>query len=329
MRVLVTGASGFVGGHLVEELLSRGYDVVGMVRPTSDVGLLRELGVELRVADLTDPPSLARAVEGVDAVVHLAAYYTFHGRRELYRLVNVEGTRALLEACVRRGVRRFVYCSTTEAVGPVSVVPADEDHPPNPQYDYGRSKLEAEGVVRSYGGRVDYTILRPSGIYGPRCVDDVSYWFIRAWVRNSPTTWFIVGSERNYVQFAHVRDVVQGFALALEREESVGRTYFISEDRWYTYLEVYEIMAGLTGREVPTRRVPPALAKAMMWPVHLANLARGRYDFMWDPRTVDAVTADRAYSVERAKRELGYRPRYDLRTGLRETIEWYREEGIM
>ena len=179
MKVLVTGASGFLGGsHLVELLVEKGYEVVGMVRKTSDTSLLDRLGVEKRVADLTDPSSLVKAVRGIEAVVHLGAYYTFHGKKELYELVNVQGTRNVLDACLGEGVQRFVYCSTTEAIGPVREIPAHEDHPPNPQYEYGRCKLKIESLVKGYADRIKTTIIRPSGMYGPRNVHDISCYFI-------------------------------------------------------------------------------------------------------------------------------------------------------
>ncbi|MEM2599947.1 MAG: NAD-dependent epimerase/dehydratase family protein [Thermoproteota archaeon] len=331
MKILVTGASGFLGGHLVEEMVSKGYSVIGMVRKSSDTSLLRSLGVELRIGDLTDPESLNRATGNIDIVVHLAAYYTFFGKKEMYRRVNVEGTRLLLEAALRNGVKRFVYCSSTEAIGPVKNTPAEEDSPPNPSYEYGRSKLEAEKIVRSYGEKgFEYTILRPSGIYGPRNVDDISYWFITAFARNALPTRIIVGDGRNLIQFAHVKDVVQGFLLALEKlETSRNQTYFISEDRAYTYLEVYEILSELCNRPPPRIHVPPILAKTFVTPVELLNRLRGRVDFTWKTSTVNDLTSNRAYSIRKAMRELGFKPKYNLKTGLRETIEWYRENGYI
>jgi nucleoside-diphosphate-sugar epimerase len=331
MRILVTGASGFLGGHLIEEMVSKGYDVIGMVRKSSDTGFLRSLGVELRVGDLTAPESLSQATEGIDVVIHLAAYYTFFGKEDLYRKVNVEGTRLLLEAALNNGVRRFIYCSSTEAIGPVKNPPADEDSPPNPSYEYGRSKLEAEKVVRSYGeGGIEYSILRPSGIYGPRNVNDISYWFITAFAKNALPTRIIVGDGKNLIQFAYVEDVVQGFLLVLEKPEvSKNQTYFISEDRAYTYLEVYKILAELCNREPPRIHVPPLLAKTFVIPVELFNRIRGKVDFTWRTSTVNDMTSDRAYSISKAMKDLGFRPKYDLKTGLRETIEWYRENGYI
>ncbi|MEM2980576.1 MAG: NAD(P)-dependent oxidoreductase, partial [Thermoproteota archaeon] len=198
-------------------------------------------------------------------------------------------------------------------------------------YEYGRSKLEAEKIVREYGEKgMEYTILRPSGIYGPRNVEDISYWFITAFAKNSLPTRIIVGSGKNLIQFTHVKDVVQGFLLVLEKPEiSKNQTYFISEDKAYTYLEVYKILSELCNRDPPKIHVPPILAKTLVMPVELFNRLRGKVDFTWKTTTVNDLTSDRAYSVSKAMKELGFKPKYDLKTGLKETIEWYRENGYI
>lgn len=329
MRVLVTGASGFLGGYLTELLTAKGVETVAMVRKTSNTLLLDRLGLEKRVADMTDPSSLRNAVKEVDAVIHLAAYYTFHGKKELYDLVTVKGTRSILEACLLEGVPRFIYCSSTEATGPVTEIPASEDHPPNPQYEYGKSKLKAEGIVEEYHGKLKTTIIRPSGIYGPRNLDDISYYFITSCSKNSLATKMLVDHGSGTIQFVHAKDAAQGFYLALTNPNSHGKTYFISEDRWHTYREAYEIISRLTGRKPPTFNLPKPVAKALIYPVFAAKSAFGEWSFLWDPKTVDAVTSNRAYSIEKAKRELGYSPRYSLEDGLTETIQWYRENGII
>jgi dihydroflavonol-4-reductase len=329
LKVLVTGASGFLGGHLIEFLTAKGLEVVAMVRKTSDTSLIDRLGWEKRVADMTDPPSLCTAAKGVDAVIHLAGYYTFHGKKELYDLVTVQGTKSILDACLQEGVKRFVYCSSTEAIGPVEDVPALEDHPPNPQYEYGRSKLKAERIVREYDGKLETTIVRPSGIYGPRNIDDISYYFITSCARNSLATRMLVDHGSAVVQFVHAEDAAQGFYLALTKANSIGKTYFISEDRWYTYREVYEIISRITGRKPPTLSLPKLAAKALIYPAFIAKSAFGEWSFLWDPKTVDAVTSNRAYSIEKAKRELGYCPKHSLEAGLKETIRWYRDNGIL
>jgi nucleoside-diphosphate-sugar epimerase len=329
LKVLVTGASGFLGGHLTELLTAKGLEVVAMVRKTSDISLLDRLGLEKHVADLTDPQSLRTAVRGADAVIHLAAYYTFHGKNELYDLVTVQGTKSILSACLKEGVTRFIYCSSTEAIGAVDDIPAREDHPPNPQNEYGRSKLRAECVLREYDGKLETTIVRPSGIYGPRNLDDISYYFITSCTKNSLPTRILIEHGSAVVQFVHVKDVAQGFYLALTNANSIGKTYFISEDKWHTYREVYEIISRITGRRPPTFNLSKSAAKMLIYPVFIAKSVFGEWSFLWDPKTVDAVTSNRAYSIEKAKTELGYSPKYTLEDGLKETIQWYRDNGIL
>jgi dihydroflavonol-4-reductase len=329
LKVLVTGASGFLGGHLTELLTAKGLKVIAMVRKTSDTSLLDRLGLEKRVADMTDPQSLRTAVKGVDAVIHLASYYTFHGKKELYDLVTVQGTRNILGACLQEGVARFIYCSSTEAIGAVKEIPAREDHPPNPQNEYGRSKLRAERVVGEYDGKLGTTIVRPSGIYGPRNLDDISYYFITSCAKNSLPTRMLIDHGSAVVQFVHAKDAAQSFYLALTNANSIGKTYFISEDRWHTYREVYGIISRITARKPPTLSLSRPVAKALIYPVFIAKSAFGEWSFLWDPKTVDAVASDRAYSIEKAKSELGYSPNYSLEDGLKETIQWYRDNGIV
>jgi|YelNatPaOPRAMG01_1025707.scaffolds.fasta_scaffold11705_4 nucleoside-diphosphate-sugar epimerase len=330
-KVLVTGASGFLGTHLVRELVRQGYSVVGMVRKTSNIRRLENLGVEVKFGDLTDSASLVEATKGIDVIVHLAAYYTFSGKSELYMKVNVEGTKSLCEAAVKNAVKRIFYCSSTEAIGPVSRPPGDENTPPNPQYEYGRSKLMAENIVRSFAVRgLEYTIIRPTGIYGPENVDDVSYWFITSFAKKSLATRIIVGAGQNLIQFVHVQDAVQGFLLALNKlDTSKNQTYIISEDRAYTYNEVYKILSEICKIDPPSVHISPLLAKLLIAPVGFVKRLLGDENFMWRVSTIDSVTTNRAYKIEKAKKELGYGPRYDLKKGLEETVKWYRDKGMI
>ena len=172
-------------------------------------------------------------------------------------------------------------------------------------------------------------MIRPPGIYGPRNVDDISCYFITSFAKKSLATMMLIGSGSNVVKFVHVKDAAQGFYLTLEKDGSWGLTYFISENGWHSYSEVYKILSGITGRKAPTVTVPKQMAKALVYPVHLARIASGNWHFMWDPKTVDAVTTDRAYSIEKARKELGYTPRYSLEEGLRETVQWYRQNGMI
>ena len=330
MRVLVTGASGFLGGYMAEELVRRGHLVVGMVRKGSDTDLLRKLGIELRIGDLEDQASLETVTKGVDAVIHLAAYYTLKGSKERYERINVQGTQSLMEAMLKNGVRRLIYCSSTEAMGPTPHPPADEDSPCEPNYEYGRSKLRSENLIREYQKKgIEFTIIRPSGIYGPRNLDDVSYWFITSYA-NTWASKIMVGSGKRVLQFAHVEDVVRGFVLALERPEvSAGRTYFITDSRAYSYEEIYGILANIFGKDPPKWHVGVLLAKIIAAPIQAFNWLRRKKDFVWRVDSMNTFKVDRYYSIERARKELGYQPKYSLPDGLKETADWYRAKGYV
>jgi dihydroflavonol-4-reductase len=330
LRVLVTGATGFLGGHMVEGLIDSGHEVVGMARQGSDVNLLERLHVEIRRADLTDVASVQRALNGIDIVVHLAAYYTFSGKKEMYEKVNVQGTKNLLQAMGQSGVRRIIYCSTTEVMGPTPNGIADEGSECHPYYEYGRSKLKAEQIVRDAGLQgIEYAIMRPSGIYGPRNLDDVSYWFITTFA-NSIASKFLIGDGKKVLQFVHISDVVQAFILALDHFDAAkGKTFIVTDSRAYSYEEIYGILASIFGKKPPSLHIPIPLAKAMVAPIQLVNAIRRNPNFIWRVSTMDTFKVDRNYSIERARKELGYEPKHSLPEGLKETAVWYQKNGFI
>lgn len=324
MKVLLTGGTGFIGSHLVEALTG---DVVCLVRKLSDTAHLEKVGVELVYGDLKDPKSLKKAVKDVDVVYHLGAYYTFHGVWDKFYKTNVLGTEHLVEAC--ENIDQFIYCSTTEAVGPVTAVPASETHPLNPVYEYGKSKLVAEKfLLEEIEKGFPATILRPVGVYGPRCVNDVSYYFMVHLARNSLLTKFVAGSGDNLVDFVFVKDVVQGFVKA-RAKKAVGETYFISSQKPLTYNEAYRVLCKLLERDPPHLHIPPFLAKAAVAPLELLYKGAGKEDFMVHVSTVDATQHDRAYSWEKAHRDFGYTPEYSFEEGACITLDWYRENGYI
>ncbi|MEI6796512.1 MAG: NAD-dependent epimerase/dehydratase family protein [Methanomassiliicoccales archaeon] len=323
MKYLLTGATGFLGRHLLKHR-TEGVQWIPAARKQEDIDLFHEEHKEARRFDLHDPDGMREAVRGCDGVVHLAAYYTFRGVRSEYQRSNVDGTKALLDACEKEVVSQFLYCSSTEAMGPTKGI-ASEDAPLNPEYDYGRSKMMAEEAVRTSG--LDWRIVRPTGIYGPGNINDVSYWFITSFDASFATK-FIIGSGRNLIQFAHVDDVCHGIIQALAPAGSHG-IFNITDERAYSYDEVYAIMSELVGKKPPRTHLPAWLAKALIAPAEGMNKLMGRENFLYHLSTVRSVTTDRAYSIENARTKLGYLPCHPLPDGLRETVQWYREHGYM
>jgi dihydroflavonol-4-reductase len=277
MRVFVTGASGFVGGHVVSALRARGAEVHD------------------ERAELLDPAALEYAFSGCDAVVHAAARYSYDDDAVGIARVNVEGTRNVIEACIRTGVERLVYTSTAGTCGPVRGRPAtEEDAPPAWELEvpYKRTKLEAEQLVLAAAGpELETLVVNPTAPVGEgdarptptgRMIAGVAGGRIRGYV---PTTGLNV---------VDVRDVAEGHALALEHGRSGTRYLLGGVDLWLE--ELFAVVAALAGRPRPRFRVPYAVARAAA-AVGLANR-----------NEVRLARLPMFFSSAKAERELGYAP---------------------
>ena len=322
MRVLVTGATGFTGGHLARTLAKRGYQVRALVRSAAPA--LRDAGVETVTGELRDPASLARAADGVAIVYHVAAIYRQAGLREAeYRAVNAAAVRTVIEAAAAGGARRVVHCSTVGVHGDVEHPPANEDAPVRPGDIYQLTKLEGERVARQAGADtgVEVVIARPTGIYGPG--DRRLLKLFRGVARRR---FFILGDGRIYYHLTYIDDLVEGFRLCGEVPAAAGRTYILAGGEVTTLNELAALIAAEAGVRPPSLHLP-------VWPFWLAGAACEALcaPFGLEPpiyrRRVDFFTKSRAFDISRARAELGYAPVVTLREGIRRTLEWYRQEG--
>lgn len=318
--VLVTGGTGLVGSHVVDALLETGLSVRCTVRATSNLRWLEGKAVELVEADLT-AGALGQAVAGVDGVVHCAGL-TRGSRRELLA-ANQEGTRALLAACGDTGRQgRFVFCSSQAAAGP-----GRPDRPrrvtdvPAPVSDYGRSKLAAEEEVLGQSDRLGITILRPAAVYGPRDEDTLPYFRMA-----SRGLLVAPGLRERLVQLVHVRDVAQAMLKALQRDEALGRTYFVAHPEVVSWRRMAAAMTQALGRRAVTLRLPSALVGAAGAISEL--FGGGRRTGQLDRRRARDM-AMRAWTcdVDRTIEELDWSPAFDIEEGFRDSAEWYRKEG--
>jgi nucleoside-diphosphate-sugar epimerase len=326
--VLVTGASGFTGGHLARTLAADGVHVRALVRQQSlekpPVQDLRRAGVEIVPGDLTDAAAVSAACRGCDTVYHIAATYREAGQPDrAYRDVNVTGTRHVLEAARTTGAGRVVHCSTGGVHGHVERPPANEDAPLRPGDVYQETKLEAERLAREFGraAGLDVAIVRPIGIYGP---GDTR--FLKMFRGIARRRFPILGNGQVYYHLTYITDLVDGFRRAGERPEAAGRTYIIAGPRYTT-------LTDLAGRVAAVLGVPPPWLRLPVFPFWIAGAACEavcvplRVQPPLYRRRVDFYTKSRAFDITRARTELGYVPRVDLDEGLRRTAAWYRTQG--
>ena len=330
MKVLITGATGFTGGHLAQHLASRGDEVRALVRPRSrarfDQSPLPAKGVAAVEGDLTDSASMRRAAEGVDVVYHIAATYREAGQPDsAYRAINVEGTKNVLDAARAGGARRVVHCSTGGVHGHIANPPANEDAPFNPGDVYQDTKLEAEQLAREYGraNGLDVVVARPIGIYGP---GDTR--FLRMFRGLARGRFPMIGSGRAFYHLTFIDDLVEGFRLCGTVQAAMGRTYILAGPRYTTLEELVRMVAS-------ELKVKPPRVHLPVWPFWTAGLLCElicvplRIEPPIYRRRVDFYTKSRAFDTRRAQTELGFAPKVDLDEGIRRTAEWYRSEGLL
>ena len=324
MRIAVTGGAGYTGGRLVARLRDDGHQVSALARSAARLPPGGGYTVRWVQGDLRDADALRRLVEGVDAVMHVAAVYRTAGHPDsYYRDVNVGGTERLLEAAARAGVRRFVHTSTVGVHGDVKEPPADETAPIAPGDIYQQTKAEAEAVAFDYHRRrgLPVVVVRPAAIYGPGETRLLK--LFRAIARGR---YAIVGSGRAFYHPVFIEDLLDGYELALERPQAAGEAFIIAGPRYVSQKELAAIIARHTGGRVLPFRIPAApiqflgdLCEAVCVPFGVEPpLHRRRVDF-W--------TKSRAFSIGKARQVLGYAPRVDVDEGVARTAAAYREAG--
>ncbi|MBN1217449.1 MAG: NAD-dependent epimerase/dehydratase family protein [Anaerolineae bacterium] len=331
MKVLVTGATGFIGGHLAQTLLAQGHHVRLLVRPASIPPPC--LGFEICWGDVSDSETTRTAVKGIDLVYHLAAIRDRWGipYRDYYR-VNVEGTRHLLQSAADQG-SRFVYCSSVGVMGHPGCLDIDEGFPyaaGDGKYNYSHTKALADEMVLDYGAkkRLFATVVRPVITYGPGDTWGMVTRLIDLLARGR---FLPVGNGRNYLHLAYIADVVQGFLLAAENDRANGQVYIIAGPAPITLNDLVDKMAQLLEMPVPSWHVPAYLARIVgrgletfyALKQYMGIETLGSVPFITRDK-VDTLVINRSYSILKAQKELGFKPIVGYDEGLSKTIAWWR-----
>jgi len=324
-RFLVTGATGFIGSHTVEALLSREYDAVCAVRNISALRNLNPSGVQ--VITLDEIESTITAGPPVDYVLHVAGAtraLDYQG----YRMANVDLTRRLLELFARPGPRdnlkRFVFLSSQAAAGPAPsiggcVVEADPARPVSP---YGRSKLEAERAVAEFSERLPVTIIRPPTVFGPRDVDVLGV-FKAARYRIAPC---IAGPAR-LVSVIYVEDLVEGMLAATFCTRAKGETYFLANSEPVVWREFCLEVARVSGYRAIAVPVPLPVMRIMARVGDVIGRLKGKAPLFRTEKFEEMRQMAWVCSTEKARRDLGWTPRTPLTEAIDKTARWYKEHG--
>lgn len=327
MKVLVTGATGFTGSALTRRLLEQGHQVVGL---DSQKGLfwneLSERGADLRLGSVTDKDAVRAATEGCEVVHHIAAAF-----RELdvpdshYDEVNVEGTRHVCQAAIDCGVRKVMYCSTQGVHGHIEHPPGDEDSPISPADHYQLTKYKGEEVVQVFvkDHGLDAVIVRPTAIYGPG--DPARFLHLYKLARRG--TFHMFGRGKTFYHPVYIDNLVDCFLLAAEKGPA-GRAYIAADEEFFAIEELVKRVGRAIDVDVKVRHWP-------FWPLYAAACV---CEAVCKPlriapplfrRRVDWFRQVRAFSIDRARAELGYEPKVGIDEGLRRTGEWYKANGYL
>lgn len=315
--ILVTGATGFIGSHLAELLVSRGERVRALTRKASSARHLPPL--EVACADFTTANGLDQALEGVQTVIHLAgATKALHP--EDYYTANVKATETLARAVAGCGIR-LVHVSSLAVMGPnPPATPAMEDSEPHPLTHYGKSKLAAEEAVRAL--LPDAVIVRPPVVYGPRdtAVLQMLKPICRGWALE------IAGGDR-WFSAIYVRDLVEGLIRAARAPQAAGRTYFLAHPVPVSWRDLAAAASGIVGRRTRVVRVPVKAAEAIALCGEIWARLTGSPGILSREKVAEARCAAWTCDTRRAAAELGFQAGTPFEKGLAETLAWYKGAG--
>lgn len=318
MRVLITGAGGFIGSHLVDSQLEQG----NLVRAVDlHLDLLQHRASHPRLeavrSDITEKDTVQKLVQGIDIVFHLAsAHLDVSLSHEYYHRVNVGATLSLLEAARQAGVKRFVHCSTVGVIGDVKDPPADETAECHPVNIYERTKLEGEKAALDFARRTGFSIVvvRPAWVYGPRCPRTAK--LFRAIAKGR---FPLFGDGRNMRHPVYIADAICGLELCAESPNIDGEVFIIAGKFPVEARELVRAVAEQLGVRTPQIRFPVFLGQTMGLALELLfRLIKRQPPF--SRRSMDFFSKNNAYTIVKAEQRLNYHPEVDLHTGIQKTI---------
>jgi nucleoside-diphosphate-sugar epimerase len=325
MRCLITGATGFTGGHLARTLKAQGHQVRALARPGANVAHLQAQGIEIVYGQLVNSSSVEVAARGCEQIYHIAAVYRTAGHTDQhYFEVNVGGTQNVLDAARKLGCERVIHCSTIGVHGHVEHPPAKESYRFAPDDVYQRSKVEGELVVaRAQKAGQPAVIFRPGAIYG-----EGDTRFLKLFKAVAKRRFVMIGSGQTRLHLVHVDDLVEGIILCGTRPQALGQVFILAGPQAPTLNEITALIAKATNVAPPFLKIPVAPVYAAGWLCEMLCIPFG-IEPPLHRRRVGFFTHHREFDCSNAARRIGYAPRVGPAEGIRRTAEWYRRQGLL
>lgn len=328
MKVLITGANGFIGSRIVYELLKRGCEVVCLVRKTSNIELLSGLNVSYIYGSIDDKNSLKETFKSFKSdfpeyVIHCAGVLKGRTKKDFFS-VNADGTKNLIEACLlyKERIKRFVYISSLAASGPSTREnPRRETDAPNAIGYYGQSKLAGEEELKKVSSQIPITILRPTVVYGPGDKGVYTYFkLINSGIMP------VVGNMEMEISVIFVEDLVKAVLWTMENKSAEGETFFVSDETVYKLKEILaEVKNSLNKKTIPLVIPDFLLFGIAVISEFIAGLF-SKTTFLNRQKILELRQKGWVCSTDKLKK-LGFKPEYDLKRGIEETIRWYRKNN--
>lgn len=316
-KALITGATGFIGSHLLDTLVEQNWDITCLVRPQSQTGRIQKMAVRIHRGPLDNPDVLARAVAGQDYIFHLAARIR-PAPPEVYDKANHRLTRDLIHSCLRnnRKIKRFVYISSISVAGPTpSGQNLDETHAPNPASEYGRTKLKGEQALKEVWDRLPATIIRPPNVYGARQQEtEILTRLIRK--RIVP----LLKEEGASTSLIYIKDLIKGILLASKSPKAQSQTYYLTDGKGYSWREIILTLKKIILGHSFYLPIPEKLILSFAWFADILRAA-GFKKLYFGRRVWNAMAKSRwLFSSNKAEAELGFRTQYNLTEGFKDML---------
>jgi len=326
MNIAITGATGFLGSHLVDKLVSEGHKVFAHARDEAKAKKLEGKATKIVVCDITDEIKISELVKDADIVIHTVSNFrTASGPPASYKSINYDGTVNTFNAAVKAGVKRFVHCSTIGVLGNIKECPADENTPFNPGDLYQETKLDAELYVREQVGKskMEVVVIRPCSMYGP---GDMR--MLKMFKMLVKRTFLMIGPCVENFHAVYIDDIVDGFIKAMETQDIDGEVFIIGGNEYVPLREYISIAANAVGAPMPWLKFPYWLFYSAAVVIE-AICVPLRIEPPLHRRRVRFYKNNRAFNISKAHEKLKFKANVDMESGMAMTVEWYRQNNYL